>query len=49
MIIEKTPRKFISNDLEINSFESIKPFFIDLLNRSISSKVEFEKWLEDRS
>ena len=49
MKIEKTPRKFLSNDLEINSFEVIKPYFDDLLNRSISSKVEFEQWLEDRS
>ena len=49
MIIEKAPRKFLSNDLEIDSFEKIKPYFDDLLNRSISSKVDFEKWLEDRS
>jgi oligoendopeptidase F len=49
MIIEKTPRKFLSNDLQINSFDVIKPYFEDLLNRSILSKVEFEKWLEDRS
>lgn len=49
MMIEKTPRKFLSNDLEINSFEVIKPYFDDLLNRSISSQVEFEQWLEDRS
>jgi oligoendopeptidase F len=49
MIIEKTPRNFLSNDLEINSFEVIKPYFDDLLNRSISSKIDFEKWLYDRS
>jgi oligoendopeptidase F len=49
MKIEKAPRKFLSNDLEIDSFEKIKPYFDNLLNRSISSKGEFEKWLEDRS
>jgi oligoendopeptidase F len=49
MKIEKPRRKFLSNHIEIDSWEVIKPYFDDLLNRSIENKIEFEKWLSDRS
>jgi len=49
MKIEKPPRKFLSNHIEVDSWEVIKPYFDDLLNRSIENKIEFEKWLSDRS
>ena len=49
MKIVKACRGFVSKNIQINSFDIIKPFFEDLLNRSISCKVEFDKWLQDRS
>ena len=49
MKIEKPRRKFLSNHIEVDSWEVIKPYFDDLLNRSIENKIEFEKWLSDRS
>ena len=42
-------RKFLSNELEITSWEILKPFFEDLKERQINSKEELEKWLQDRS
>jgi len=49
MKIQKNLRKFIAEDLKINAWEDIKIYFDDLLNRSLNSKSDFEKWLEDRS
>lgn len=49
MKIEKNPRTFIADDLIIDSWESIQGYFEDLLNRTISSKDEFLKWLQDKS
>jgi len=49
MIIEKNKRQFISEDLSIESWEDLKPYFENLTNRAIGSKVDFEKWLNDRS
>jgi oligoendopeptidase F len=49
MIIEKNKRQFISEDLTIESWEDLKPYFENLTNREIHSKVDFEKWLSDRS
>lgn len=49
MKIEKDPRKFIAEDLKINAWEDIKPYFDNLLSRELNTKTDFEKWLEDRS
>ena len=49
MKIEKNPRKFIVEELKINAWEDIKSYFDNLLNRELNTKVDFEKWLEDRS
>ncbi|MEY4603426.1 MAG: hypothetical protein RIT43_718, partial [Bacteroidota bacterium] len=49
MKIEKAPRKFISNELSIDSWETIKPYFEELLSRKIETREDFEMWLEDRS
>jgi oligoendopeptidase F len=49
MKIEKNPRTFIAEDLKINAWENIKPYFDNLLIRDLNSKVDFEKWLKDRS
>lgn len=49
MKIEKPKRHFVKEDLSINSWESIQPYFEDLLNRDISNKSDFESFLSDLS
>ncbi len=49
MIIQKNPRKFLSESLVIQAWEDLKPYFDDLLERELDSISAFEKWLEDRS
>jgi oligoendopeptidase F len=45
----KPLRQFLSQDLQIDSWIKIEPYFIDLKNRIINSTKELEKWLTDRS
>lgn len=49
MKIEKLPRTFVKEALEINSWDSIKPYFEDLAYRSIETEKDFQQWLKDRS
>lgn len=49
MNIIKPTRKFVKNNLTINAWEDIQSYFEDLKNRSVTSKVELEQWLQDRS
>lgn len=49
MKIEKPKRSFVAEDLVIDSWEVIQPYFEDLLNREISEKSDFQKWLSDKS
>jgi len=49
MNIQKKRRQFVSQNLNINSWEDISKYFEDLLNRSINSEEYFNKWLKDRS
>lgn len=49
MKISKQPRLFVSEDLVIDSWESIKIYFDDLLNRNILKKEDYLKWLMDKS
>jgi oligoendopeptidase F len=48
-IPSKPVRHFLSQNLTIDSWKKIEPFYIDLKNRKISSVPELEKWLLDRS
>ncbi|MBK7182954.1 MAG: M3 family oligoendopeptidase [Bacteroidetes bacterium] len=48
-IPSKPIRKFLPQDLIIDSWAKIEPYFVDLKNRTISSVNELEKWLVDRS
>ncbi|MGZ4076242.1 MAG: M3 family oligoendopeptidase [Bacteroidia bacterium] len=45
----KPLRQFLSQDLEIDSWIKMEPYFIDLKERKINSVAELEKWLFDRS
>jgi oligoendopeptidase F len=49
MKIEKKRRSFIDQDLKIDAWEVIKPFFEDLLERTITTLDDYKKWLKDRS
>lgn len=49
MKIEKSPRTFVTEGLEIKSWESIQPYFENLADRSITSDADFQRWLKDRS
>jgi oligoendopeptidase F len=49
MEIKKPKREFISENLKIDSWESIKEYYQNLLARKISTLEDFEKWLIDRS
>lgn len=42
-------RNFLHKDLEINSYESVKPYFEDLEQREINSPKKVWQWLLDRS
>lgn len=49
MNIQKPKRQFVKEGLKINAWEDVKPYFEDLLERSINSKADLEQWLKDRS
>jgi oligoendopeptidase F len=46
---KKPIRHFLSQDLIIDSWKRVEPFFIDLKERELSSVKQLEKWLLDRS
>ncbi len=45
----KPIRNFLPQDLAIDSWKRVEPYFIDLKERKITSAAELEKWLFDRS
>jgi oligoendopeptidase F len=47
--ISKTPRIYLPPDFTVTNWESIEPFFKDLLQRDITSKAVLEQWLNDSS
>lgn len=47
--IQKAPRKFLPETFEITNWETLEPYFNDLLNRPILSREELEQWLSDSS
>lgn len=49
MNITKPTRQFVSNELQINSWESIRPYFEDLVARKIDTSKEMVQWLQDQS
>lgn len=49
MKIEKSKRIFLPDDLKIEHWENIEPFFQDLLDRELSSVEALKKWLADHS
>jgi oligoendopeptidase F len=49
MRIEKPKRNFLPQQLEIESWQRIQPFFENLVARKISDFEDLKKWLFDRS
>src|SRR5512140_626032 len=47
--IQKLPRKYIPANFGLTDWQSIEPFFKELLDRNISNKEELEQWLNDMS
>ncbi|MFZ1370920.1 MAG: M3 family oligoendopeptidase [Ferruginibacter sp.] len=47
--IQKLPRHFVPKDFTVTGWQSLEPFFKDLLERNIDTKADLEKWLHDQS
>ncbi len=47
--IKKTARHFIPKDFTLTNWETLEPYFKNLLERTVNSKEEMEKWLKDQS
>ena len=47
--IKKLPRHFVPKDFTVTDWQSLEPFFKDLLERNIDTKERLEKWLKDQS
>ncbi|MBA3673883.1 MAG: M3 family oligoendopeptidase [Chitinophagaceae bacterium] len=47
--IKKIQRTFLPKDLVVDKWETIEPYFKELLERKIASKDDLEKWLTDTS
>jgi oligoendopeptidase F len=47
--IKKLERKFLPKDFAITTWETIEPYFKELLEREILSTAELKKWLADMS
>jgi len=48
--IPKRPvRQFLPEDFKVSTWDSLKPYFDDLVNRPISSPADLKKWLHYRS
>lgn len=49
VIPERKPRRFLPDDLTIDSWNRLEPFFRELKDRTIDSASALEKWMADRS
>ncbi len=45
----RKPRTFLPDNLLIDGWEKLQPFFTDLAERNILHVAELEKWMQDRS
>ena len=48
-IPQRNPRSFVPEELKIENWEGLKPYFEDLLNREIKSVSDLKEWFSDRS
>ncbi len=47
--IKKLARHFVPKDFTVTDWQSLEPFFKDLLERNIDKKEDLVKWLKDQS
>jgi oligoendopeptidase F len=47
--IHKTTRHFVSQNFEVTNWQSLEPFFKELLDRNIDTQQALEQWLKDQS
>jgi oligoendopeptidase F len=47
--IKKIQRHFLSQDFTITNWETLEPYFKNLLDRNIDNKQDLEQWLQDMS
>ena len=48
-ILTRSPRRFIGEDINLTSWETVRPYYDDLLTRSITDAEDLRQWLMDRS
>lgn len=49
MEIQKPKRHFVAENLVVDSWEVIQPYYESLLNRTLETQADFDQWLKDRS
>ena len=47
--IKKLSRKYLPENLAVSEWETIEPYFKELLERPVRSVIELESWLKDMS
>lgn len=47
--IQKTTRHFVPDNFEVTNWQSLEPFFKELLDRNIDNQQTLEQWLKDQS
>ncbi len=47
--IKKIPRRFLPEDFKVTDWNSLEPFFKELLDRPVNTKAAMEQWLKDMS
>ena len=47
--IQKIPRSYLPENFAVTNWETLEPFFKELLERPVNSRSELEKWLKDSS
>jgi len=47
--IQRTQRHFVPAEFKVATWETLEPYFKDLLDRNIGSKEDLEQWLKDTS
>src|SRR4051794_2259592 len=47
--IQKLERHFLPADFKLTDWETVEPWFKELMERDISTKEKLEQWLKDQS
>jgi oligoendopeptidase F len=47
--IKKLERNYVPKDFKLTDWQTLEPFFKELVNRQINSRENLEQWLKDMS